>query len=448
MSTAQGRVCPLCHRQIPGTRGLNRHISSCPGPANIPLWRYAYCDDDQDSIEPDPNVLGNTDHQTVVTFTLPAARDTDSLSITQGLGDNHEEDIINEVDGVPTSIEDTCASEAGHRQQPSSRMTVSSGASTVVETYVDIEGGMIPPGQHHTRDDCAPFDTETPLLPLLEPLPNQPLHLMSPTVFFPFQCLAEYQLCSWLFQTKVSGNSMNEFFRFHMGPWSKLSTIDSVAKWKQILQQIPYGIPNDNIIERQIKVLLPGTSSGISYTIRYRSIMNIVRFLIGHPPFQPNLSYAPVRLYKDEDKHCRIWNEMHTGSWWWDTQRKLPPGSTIIPVILASDKTQLTQHHGDKSSHPVYVTIGNLDKSTRRSQKRPSKILLGFLPIPKKQDYQQLGLKSYAFKRLIYNQAMKAMTKGMSGADPKVGYQINYNVVYQSYPAMNQKECCYGAPMA
>jgi hypothetical protein len=40
---------------------------------------------------------------------------------------------------------------------------------------------------------------------------------------------------------------------------------------------------------------------------------------------------------------------------------KKKPGSTIIPVILSSDKTQLTAF-GNKLAYPVYLTIGNIPK--------------------------------------------------------------------------------------
>ena len=46
-------------------------------------------------------------------------------------------------------------------------------------------------------------------------------------------------------------------------------------------------------------------------------------------------------------------------------QRKLPTGATIAPVIITLDKTQLSNFSGDKSAWPVYLTIGNIEKSTR-----------------------------------------------------------------------------------
>jgi len=36
--------------------------------------------------------------------------------------------------------------------------------------------------------------------------------------------------------------------------------------------------------------------------------------------------------------------------WWWETQEQLPLGATVVLIILASDKTQLTQHTGGKKA--------------------------------------------------------------------------------------------------
>lgn len=41
------------------------------------------------------------------------------------------------------------------------------------------------------------------------------------------------------------------------------------------------------------------------------------------------------------------------------------PGATIVPIIISSDKTQLTLFR-NRSCYPVYLTIGNIPKETRR----------------------------------------------------------------------------------
>ncbi|HEV7736460.1 MAG TPA: hypothetical protein VGO47_03695, partial [Chlamydiales bacterium] len=62
---------------------------------------------------------------------------------------------------------------------------------------------------------------------------------------------------------------------------------------------------------------------------------------------------------------------------------KLPSGATVVPVILASDKTQLSQFGGDKQAWPVYISIGNIQKAIRRQLSKRAMILLGYMPVTK-----------------------------------------------------------------
>ena len=71
---------------------------------------------------------------------------------------------------------------------------------------------------------------------------------------------------------------------------------------------------------------------------------------MGHEPFEHYLLYAPVRQFGGAGVDNRICDEMHTGDWWWRTQEEIPDGGTIIPILLASDKTMLSLHHGDQST--------------------------------------------------------------------------------------------------
>ena len=54
-----------------------------------------------------------------------------------------------------------------------------------------------------------------------------------------------------------------------------------------------------------------------------------------------------------------------------------------MPVILASDKTQLSHFSGNKSAWPVYLTISNIPKETWRKTSSHTSILLGYLPVSK-----------------------------------------------------------------
>ncbi|KAF8441926.1 hypothetical protein BGX38DRAFT_1078052, partial [Terfezia claveryi] len=74
---------------------------------------------------------------------------------------------------------------------------------------------------------------------------------------------------------------------------------------------------------------------------------------------------------------------MNTGSWWWDQQKLIPVGSTLVPVLLASDQTHLTNFSGDKKLWPLYMSIGNIKSSIRNKPTMNAWIPIALLPIPR-----------------------------------------------------------------
>jgi Plavaka transposase len=55
------------------------------------------------------------------------------------------------------------------------------------------------------------------------------------------------------------------------------------------------------------------------------------------------------------------------------------PGATIVPIVLSTDKTQLTLFR-NKSAYPVYMTIGNIPKEICCKPSCRAYVLLGYLP--------------------------------------------------------------------
>ncbi|KAJ7881533.1 hypothetical protein B0H14DRAFT_3082561 [Mycena olivaceomarginata] len=108
--------------------------------------------------------------------------------------------------------------------------------------------------------------------------------------------------------------------------------------------------------------------NGEVFLLYSRDILECVRALWGETDFAPYLFVVPEKHYIDKGKTIRMYHNMHTGKWWWSTQEAVEkdnPGATIIPIIISSDKTQLTVF-GNKTAYPVYMTIGNIPQEIRR----------------------------------------------------------------------------------
>ncbi len=87
-------------------------------------------------------------------------------------------------------------------------------------------------------------------------------------------------------------------------------------------------------------------------------------------------------------------------------KKKIPAWATIIPILLASDKTVMTLSHGDHVLWPVYVTIGNLDAKMRRSQNWPWTLFLGSILIVHERA-EDSNNKNRDFKSKAYYLALK-----------------------------------------
>jgi len=53
-------------------------------------------------------------------------------------------------------------------------------------------------------------------------------------------------------------------------------------------------------------------------TFYYRNVIDRVHFLIRQVAYRSQRDYAPVREYNSSGE--RLYSEMHTADWWWDTQ--------------------------------------------------------------------------------------------------------------------------------
>ncbi|KAG2158515.1 Zn-finger domain-containing protein [Suillus bovinus] len=154
----------------------------------------------------------------------------------------------------------------------------------------------------------------------------------------PFEDEDEWELAKWLIQN-VGQNQADKFLKL---PIIKEHTRPSYTTNKSFLKKID-GLPTKGPKWHYDLIKVAGDvvdTDGEMLTTKLElwqcDPVECIWELIGNPPF----------------KDSRIYDDMWICDWWWETQSKLAPGATIAPVILASDKTSLSQFRGDKSAWP------------------------------------------------------------------------------------------------
>ncbi|KAG2041091.1 hypothetical protein BDR03DRAFT_979554 [Suillus americanus] len=131
--------------------------------------------------------------------------------------------------------------------------------------------------------------------------------------YHPFNSQIKWEVARW---AKLRGATSTAF--------SDLLSIDGVS------EHLGLSFKNTNELNKIIDYKLPTgrpkfkweqvVVAGESFDVYYRDILKCIKSLYGDPDFARYLTFAPERHYTDKDQTVRLFHDMYTGKWWWNTQ--------------------------------------------------------------------------------------------------------------------------------
>ncbi|KIK32995.1 hypothetical protein CY34DRAFT_27121 [Suillus luteus UH-Slu-Lm8-n1] len=205
----------------------------------------------------------------------------------------------------------------------------------------------------------------------------------------PFADEQEWALVKWLI-ARVGQTAIDEFLKLLITGHMKTSFTSKYTLMKAI-DQLPCGTEwklKRITVEGNV-VSNGGQRESEELELWLRDPVDCICELMGNPAFENMVGYAPERVFADDEGRSRQFDEMWTGDWWWEMQGRLQEGAVVALVILASDKTALSQFCGDQEVWPVYLTLGNISKDIRRQPSKHAAILIAYLPISKLECFSQ-----------------------------------------------------------
>ena len=134
----------------------------------------------------------------------------------------------------------------------------------------------------------------------------------------------------------------------------------------------------------------------------YHDPIKCLQALLSHLLFESHILFVSRRVWTSAAKICHIYNEWLSGDHAWNmqvspsfssagllmitpatTQEALPPGATLLGVVLSSDKTNISVMSGNCMAYPLLISFTNIEPCIHSKTSLHAYLLLSLLSIAK-----------------------------------------------------------------
>ncbi|KAG1894665.1 uncharacterized protein F5891DRAFT_1254818 [Suillus fuscotomentosus] len=379
-------TCPSCDKKLASITGYSQHLAKTSNPACRTLYLSSrrFTPDPENDVDidaPDPNHLLHFEGDFFGTYTeneLAWPGSDDEGDVGQAPMDEEDSDNdINDHDKWEPPAAPAPPSQSAEHHDTNDH----DGWEPPVVPAPTHNDALHPPTADQSQDAFhmaqRTYSSGQPIDSAIKQPSNIIYHaqlngLSADNIYAPFASKLDWEMARW---EKLRGSSSTAF--------SELVSIEGLG------EKIGLSFKNTQELNKIIDNELPGRPkfkhnqiviANEAFDVYYRDIIECIKALFSDPNFADVLVFAPEHHYADEDETIRLYHEMHTGQWWWNSQKHLDrerPGAT--PVIISLDKTQVTMFR-NKTVYPVYMTIRNIPKDIRRKPSCQAHVLLAYLP--------------------------------------------------------------------
>ncbi|KAG8917467.1 hypothetical protein FRC02_003101 [Tulasnella sp. 418] len=225
--------------------------------------------------------------------------------------------------------------------------------------------------------------------------------------YYPFKSKLDYEVGMWAKQEGPGNKALDKLLAFPAIAQKLDLSFKNTCQLNQIIDYQTPEVPS----WLSLKIKLDGSNE--EFDVYYHDPLECIKALFSNPEFADKMTFAPERHWVNS----RIYNEMHTGDWWWRKQCEVKkPGATIVPIIVGTDKSQLTTFSGNLEAYPGYLTIGNIHKRFRRKISQNAQMLFVLLPTGQFKGKGMSDKDQRLAKARIFHCALKEVFKSLEVA--------------------------------
>ncbi|KAG2335850.1 hypothetical protein BDR05DRAFT_1006394 [Suillus weaverae] len=194
-------------------------------------------------------------------------------------------------------------------------------------------------------------------------------------VYYPFSGREEWELAKFLIENLNQG----QISRFLKLLWVKSEarqqpTFKTVSQLITFMDALPKGPP-----WRCTTIETEGYVTAHPVHLIWCDALEVTKHIFGNPVFANDMEFDPYEVIVNGEREYGEWMSSLCAH---DIQDELPRGATIVPIVLALDKTPVTRQTGGLKMYPTFLMIANIRSDIRMKATTHAWSCITYMPIP------------------------------------------------------------------